>query len=348
MSKNYIFLLFLIILIAAWVVQGIYLPLSDEGRVKQFRVEPGQGVFGISEQLENKKLIRGDLWFNIYYLLTSRKETLKAGNYNLSPAMSIPEIFAKIRKGKTTPNKITVVEGWTVQDIGQSLERKKRYSAEEFYEVVGYPITQKSEGMFELTSSLEQEYEFLESKPDNMPLEGFLFPDTYYMGEEETSRDLAKKMLGNFEKKYNNLNTSSEKTVFEIVTMASLLEKEVKTLKDKKIVSGILWKRLRNDIPLQVDATVSYITGKNTTNVSINETKIDSPFNTYKYKGLPKGPICNPGLESIEAALNPITTDYWYYLSSPSGDCSECSEGGTYFSKTLRQHKIGKDKYLGN
>jgi len=104
------------------------------------------------------------------------------------------------------------------------------------------------------------------------------------------------------------------------------------------LVSGILWERLKNKIPLQVDATITYITGKNDIKVSVEETKIDSPYNTYKYLGLPKGPICNPGLESILAAIYPKKSEYWYYLSTP--------EGETIFSKTLEEHNIAKAKYL--
>jgi len=104
------------------------------------------------------------------------------------------------------------------------------------------------------------------------------------------------------------------------------------------LVAGILWKRLENKMPLQVDATITYITGKKTTKISIEETQIDHPYNTYKYLGLPPGPICNPGLESILAALYPKKSDYWYYLSAP--------DGKTIFSKTLQEHNIAKAKYL--
>lgn len=128
------------------------------------------------------------------------------------------------------------------------------------------------------------------------------------------------------------------KTIFEIITMASLLEKEVRTMEDKKMVSAVLWKRLEASMPLQVDATIIYITGKKTTKVSISETKIDSSYNTYRYKGLPIGPICNPGLDSIKAAIYPESSEYWYYLSTP--------EGETVFSETFKEHNIAKAKYL--
>jgi len=117
-----------------------------------------------------------------------------------------------------------------------------------------------------------------------------------------------------------------------------LLEKEVKDFEEKKIVAGILWKRMENKIGLQVDATITYITGKKSVKVSKQETEIDSLYNTYKYRGLPLGPISNPGLESIEAAIYPQNSDYWYYLSTP--------EGETIFSKTLEEHNIAKAKYL--
>ena len=128
------------------------------------------------------------------------------------------------------------------------------------------------------------------------------------------------------------------KTIFEIVTMASLIEKEVREKEEKEIVSGILWKRLENKIPLQVDATITYITGKKTTKISKEETQIDSPYNTYKYLGLPPGPICNPGIDSIEAAIYPKSSEYWYYLST--------AEGKVIFSKTLEEHNLAKAKYL--
>ncbi|PJA83305.1 MAG: endolytic transglycosylase MltG, partial [Candidatus Nealsonbacteria bacterium CG_4_9_14_3_um_filter_37_29] len=172
-------------------------------------------------------------------------------------------------------------------------------------------------------------------------LEGFLFPDTYQFPPRVSGAEVVKKMRDNFDKKftpYRNEVSGAGLTPFEIITMASLLEKEVKTKEDKELVSGILWKRLENKIPLQIDATITYITGQKTTKISKEETQIDSPYNTYKYLGLPKGPICNPGLESILAAIYPKDSDYWYYLSTP--------EGETTFSKTLEEHNYAKSKYL--
>ena len=121
--------------------------------------------------------------------------------------------------------------------------------------------------------------------------------------------------------------------------MASILEKEVVSLHDKKIVAGILWKRIANGVPLQVDSTINYITQKNNASVSVKDTDIDSPYNTYKYSGLPKGPISNPGIDSIMAAIYPTKSQYWYYLSADG-------TGKTIFSQTLEEHAAAIAKYL--
>ena len=120
--------------------------------------------------------------------------------------------------------------------------------------------------------------------------------------------------------------------------MASLLEKEVRTLDDKKIVSGILWKRISIGMPLQLDCTVNYVTGKSDASCTVKDTQTNSLYNTYKYRGLPKGPISNPGIDSITAAIYPTQTNYLYYLSA----------GKTIFSETLQQQDAAKAKYLGS
>ena len=128
------------------------------------------------------------------------------------------------------------------------------------------------------------------------------------------------------------------RTIHQIVTMASLIEKEAVLNTDREIVSGILWKRLNLGIPLQVDATLIFLTGRKNAKVLYADTAIDSPYNTYKYKGLPKGPIANPGLSAIHAALYPKASPYLYYLSAP--------DGHIIFSRTLKEHNIAKAKYL--
>ena len=301
MRKSSFFLIFLLFLgIFLW--WGVYLPKDyNATETKLFFVEEGQGLFQIAENLGKEGLIKNKFFFDFYAFLKGAQEKLQAGKYSLSPAMSVAEIARKIVSGDIAKMVVTIPEGWTQKQIEERLG--------------------------------------LKLPGEN--LEGFLFPDTYQFPLGVSGEEVVKKMRDNFEKKlapYQNEISGAGLTLFEVVTMASLLEKEVKTKEDRELVSGILWKRLENNIPLQVDATITYITGQKTTKISREETQIDSPYNTYKYLGLPKGPICNPGLESIIASLYPKDSDYWYYLSNPDGE--------TIFSKTLEEHNYAKSKYL--
>jgi len=160
-------------------------------------------------------------------------------------------------------------------------------------------------------------------------MEGYLFPDTYLFLPFAETEQIIGTMTDNFKKKAGDVGK-------DIVIMASLIEKEVPDIGDRKIVSGILWKRLKLGMALQVDAVFPYITGKQ--KVLSDDLKIDSPYNTYLHKGLPPGPISNPGLDAVEAAKNPQETSYLYYLSG--------KDGKTHFAKTFAEHLKNKEKYL--
>jgi UPF0755 protein len=235
------------------------------------------------------------------------------------------KIAKKIISGDIAKETLTVPEGWSLKDIDSYLKAKG---------IFGFSIAANKD--------YSAEFDFLADKPKNLNLEGYFFPDTYQIKVGNSSEDLIKIALTNFDKKLAlYLRTEIEKqgkTIFEIINIASLLEKEVKTAEDKKIVSGILWKRLENGMRLQVDATVVYALEKEPGSVSYDDLKVDSPYNTYKYAGLPLGPIANPGQESIMAAIYPERSTSWYYLSAP--------DGKTYFSQTLEEHNLKKVKYL--
>ncbi len=301
---KYFFVFTIIILLSLFFLwQGIFLAkeLGSE-KSENFLVKKGQGVMEIASDLEGRGIIKSKYFF-LLYVLSQKKETeLIAGQYQLSPAMNVPEIVDKFVSGDCLKKTITIIEGWTIKDIEKYLK------------------------MGEIDPALE----------------GYLFPDTYEISPEDGLAEIIGKMRQNFEKKLTpelrEEIAKQGKTISRIVIMASLLEKEVQTPEDKKIVAGILEKRLKNNMPLQVDATITYLSGRKTTEISKEELAVDSPYNTYKYKGLPPGPICNPGLESIVAAIYPIESDYWFYLSAPDGE--------TIFSKTLQEHNRAKEKYL--
>ncbi|TSC60995.1 MAG: UPF0755 protein, partial [Parcubacteria group bacterium Gr01-1014_107] len=173
--------------------------------------------------------------------------------------------------------------------------------------------------------------------------EGYLFPDTYFFAPNVKAETVIETMENNFKKKISELRLileDSGRTTEEIVSMASILETEAKTEESRRIISGILWKRLEMEIPLQVDVTFKYINGKNTYQLTREDLKIDSPYNTYIYKGLPPGPISNPGLNALLAALEPKETEYLYFMSD--------KKGNFYYAVTFEEHVRNKSRYLYN
>ncbi len=275
----------IIFLIGFFVWQGIYLP-KNLGSVENtmFSIEKGQKLFQIGENLEKEGIIKNKFFFDFYLIMKGNQKKLQAGKYLLSPSENILDIAKKIISGSTAKIKITIPEGFTIKQI------------EERFKEIGYPIS-----------------------PIDVSLKGFLFPDTYQFSYSETNQEIIRKMLDNFDKKLtSDLREEIEKqnkTIPEIVTMASLLEKELITKEEKELAAGVLWKRLNAKMPLQVDCFLE----------------------TYEKLGLPEKPICNPGLESIIAAVYPKDSLYWYYLSTP--------EGETIFSKTLKEHNLLKAEY---
>ena len=318
--KKFIFISIIIFFTAVFCFlfwQEISIPKQTTCASEQvFSIERGQGAKEIAFNLQEQGFINDALLFRVYVLSANKSKQLKAGDYMLSSCMAIPGIVESFVSGDIIRQEITIIEGWSLQDIAEYFEDKKICSEQEFHKFV--------------------------SENFDKELEGYLFPDTYYIYEAMSIEQIVKIILENFDAKLTqDLRQEigkQDKTIYDIITMASLIEKEVRTMEDKKIVSGILWKRMEIGMPLQVDATISYITGKNTTTVFRSELQIDSPYNTYKYLGLPKTPICNPGIESITAAIYPEKSEFWYYLSTP--------EGETIFSSTLEQHNIAKAKYL--
>ncbi|MCD6410764.1 endolytic transglycosylase MltG [bacterium] len=345
MSKKKIIFALLLLIVASflWLIFEIYSVNYYLEASKVFEVKKGEDLFTIASNLSKQNLIKNKYAFIFYVLLKNKAHLLKAGDYEILPKMSIKEIADMIIQGKSRLIKITIPEGWNLRDIGFYFENLGMFQAEEIWEIAGFPATVYKEGIdLPKPRDFSQKYSFLKEKPTNIGLEGYLFPDTYFIPRDIKAEKIITMMLDNFDRKIDpqlrEKIKRQNKTLFQIVTMASLLEKEAKNPEDKKIISGILWKRLRYRMPLQVDATISYITGKKSVKISNKETQIDSPYNTYKHEGLPIGPICNPGIESILAAVYPQETDYWYYLST--------SEGKILYSKTLREHNLKKAKYL--
>ena len=319
----------LLLIIFAFICFEVYYPLnSTSHETVTYTAKKGIGDAQIASDLQKLGVIRSSSFFRFYVIISLQHSSMQAGKYSFSPRMSIYQIAKKMAAGDVIKNQLVILEGWTIKDIGSYLESKGICSQADF--------------IASANKDYSNEFSFLKDKPKDVSLEGYLFPDTYQVADGDTCDDIVLAMLENFDKKLTpslrSQITKQKKSIFDIVTMASMLEKEVRTLSDKKIVSGILWKRISVGMPLQLDSTVNYVTDRSDPSVTIKATKIDSPYNTYLYKGLPKGPISNPGIDSIIAAMNPTKTDYWFYLT----------DGVTIFSKTAEDHAAAKAEYLDN
>jgi UPF0755 protein len=237
---------------------------------------------------------------------------------------------------------VQITEGKRLTDIADILEKQGVVTREEFLKITGYPKKIHKEEQRNYQQFVD-DYGFLQNKPTPYGLEGYLFPDTYEFYKGVEAEKIVIKMLNNFSRKLTpDIREDIEdegRTVHEIVTMASLLEKEAKTKEEMRTVAGIFWDRIERDTPLQSCATIAYALGQDKIQYSDLDIEIDSPYNTYKYKGLPPAPIGNPGLQSIQAAVDPIETDYQYFLSPVGSD-------ETLFSETYEEHLRKKREYV--
>ena len=271
----------IIFIIISLFILTICLPRNfSSSKEEFFTIQKGEGSKDIASNLEKDGIIWWNHLFRAYVLIRGTSDRMQAGTYQISPSMGILTLAEKFASGDVAEETITVPEGFTARQILSKIQE----------------LLPKSDPVN--LAELEKH-------------EGYLFPDTYVIPYDSELNRVIKMMTDNFDKK-----TTGLKITPQVVVMASILEKEVKTKEEKELVSGLLWKRLRTGWPLQVDAEMW----------------------TYENRGLPKEPICNPGLESILAALNPKDSLYWFYLATP--------EGKTIFSKTLEEHNIARAKYL--
>ncbi|HTW96812.1 MAG TPA: endolytic transglycosylase MltG [Candidatus Methylomirabilis sp.] len=343
------FIIFILILALAIGLFAYFWNInSPAGSVKQveFTVTPGDSVKIIGGKLLAAGLIKSEFFFEVYVWQAKKGSSFQAGTYELSPTMTVKQIVLQLAAGETISREreITIIPGWTLRDIAAYLAQEHLASSTEFYQLAGEPLKDYAKAKAaDLPFDFSADFSILADKPKNFGLEGYLFPDTYRIFSDATARDIIEKMLSNLDGKLDpalrqEINRQ-HKTIYEIITMASIIEKEVKTEADMKIVSDIFWGRLAAGQALGSDATLSYALGENKAAHTLAETKINSPYNTYRFAGLPPGPICNPSLVAIKAAIYPTPTDDNYFLTRPD-------TGETVFAKTLEEQNYNKQKYL--
>ncbi len=308
------FIFSLIFLIAILFITSVYFPLEENSATqKVVNIPSGTNAKEIVDVLEENEIIRKNNYtFRILIKLLKLEDQLKYGEYNLSPSMNMLQILDKLVKGEVIVYKITIPEGYTCIKIAELLDKKEVAEKEVFLKLV---------------------------KDGEKTSEGNLFPDTYEVPKKYGAEKIVKLMLSNFNQIAieNKFTEKAEKIGFsldEIIILASIIEKEAKFSEEKNKVSSVFHNRLKKGMKLQSCATIQYILEEPKERLDENDLKIDSPYNTYLYKGLPPGPICNPGLDSIMAALEPEKEDYLYFVLGENGR--------HIFSKTYQEHLKNK------
>lgn len=304
---------------------------KKDGQQIQVTVPAKSGVSAIAGILKESGLIRNKTGFIFKAFVSGAQAKLKAGNYYFSKAESGKEILERLENGDIVSNEVDVTfpEGFTEKQIAARLEETGLGTTQQFLDRAK-------------VQNFRDEFAFLKNVPDGS-LEGYLFPDTYRFFKNASTDEIIRKMLSHFDEKFQTAVSESaplgDKKLHEVVTMASIIEREVQTKDDMKMVAGVLWNRLDIGMALQADATVRYALNNWDNPLTVQDLAVDSPYNTRLHGGLPPGPIGNPGSESLKAALQPKDSDYLYYLSSAPGK-------ETIFSKTLDEHNRAIQKYL--
>lgn len=347
--KIIVFILILVVLGGAtatlFTAYKIYSPVDRDDHVTiDFVIKEGEGVNQVSARLEERHLVADNFYFDIYLWLIRAEGDLQAGVYALSRDMRTSMIADILTGGDIElEGRLTFIEGLTLEEVADEFSLyKSNYSVAA---VSGDMVYEKYRTDFiDLAADPANfDYPFLGSLPAEATLEGYLFPDTYRVYHDITGEELIDKMLDNLNNKITeDLRrdiAAQGKTLFEVLIMASIVQQEVLDIDEMKMVAGVYYNRLEQEINLQSDATITYITGKEDPRPSDADTLVDSPYNTYLHPGLPPGPINNPGLDAITAVVYPAEHNYLYFLTM-------LDTGEAAFSVTAEEHQEAREKYF--
>ncbi|MDT9724601.1 endolytic transglycosylase MltG [Xylanibacillus composti] len=338
--KAVFIILLILFFLGAGTVTGIGMfvanslkPVEAQGESITFTIEPGMNSTAVTKKLEEAGLIRSSLIFSYYLRYKGEGSRFQAGDYALTPGMTLDEMIAKFNAGDTIPVetvRFTVPEGMTVAQMAAQFGNAGIIDEEVFLRLVSEPQNFMAESIRDIPADGNYVYW----------LEGYLFPETYEIVKEDFAEHvMVQRMLEELDRKLEQLPEGWQQqmdklglTFHEIMTVASLIEREVVVDAERPIVAGVIYNRLEIGQPLQIDATVQYALGEHKDRVLYEDLRVDHLYNTYRHNGLPPGPIAAPGLASIRAALYPEETPYFYYVTKKDGSQEHL------FAETYAQH----------
>jgi UPF0755 protein len=310
---------------------------AGEGQPVAFTVQPGETTGMVAARLAEEGLIRDAELFRLYMRYRGADRGLEAGDYQISPSMSVPQIAEMLQQAWAEEVIATIPEGWRMEQIAAFLERQLLLPSQEFLEAARNNSSPSA---------------FLLDRPPDATLEGYLFPDTYRLPAEAKALDLIDRMLQNFDHRVTPQMRQDAAaqglSLFEVVTLAAIVEREGVVKEELPLIAGVYRNRLDQGMKLDADPTVQYAMGFQPDTgqwwkspVQLEEYgQVDSPYNTYLYRGLPPGPICNPGLAAIDAVIYSDESDYLFFVRNDLAD-----DGSHVFARTLDEHERNRLQY---
>lgn len=309
--------------------QNVFVPYKEYGDSVELHVPKGASVATVGRLLEEKQIISKYMYFRVYYRIYFKNASFKSGEYRFEKPMTMKEVIEKLVEGKVILYKVTIQEGLIIKEIAQLLEKQRQ--------IDGAAFIREAQN----TALIQQ----LDPKaPD---LEGYLFPDTYFIRKDTGAKEMVRLMVKRFKENFTNeMKWRADQLglpIRKVLTMASLIEKETSALEERFLISSVFHNRLKLGMPMGCDPTIIYALKRDNIyngKLGWKELKYDSPYNTRLHRGLPPGPICSPGFACIEAALYPENTKYLYFVAK--------DYKSHYFSKTLKEHNWAVRKFIIN
>ena len=326
MKKALIIALVIVVVIAAAAVAIPLWQLNSSVDVADVSVEIPEGSTStqIGAILADNGVIKNEFVFKLYLRLNDAGGDLKAGSYSFNGSYTVGQVVDELVTGSAPAGvKVTIPEGYTTAQIAARLEENGVVSAAAFMDAC---------------QNGDYDYDYLPAKGTEERLQGFLYPETYFFDADSAAADVVKIMLAEFDKQLTDEWLAQlevlDRSLFEVVTMASIIEREAEVEADRPIISGVFYNRLATNMKLQSCATVQYALGEVKPVLTYEDIAVDSPYNTYLIDGLPPGPICSPGHDALEAAFFPAETDYMYFVAKP--------DGSHIFSVTFAEHEAAQ------
>lgn len=324
--------LIIIVGIVFWYKHGKSAVIGNQ-QTAYYTVKSGASLSRVAQDLQDQGVIASAFHFKLMARFAGNKP-VQAADYEFAPGLTVQEVYTDLIEGKSVSKErqVTLVEGLSLVQMADILQEEGIITSAEAYKKAA------TEG----TERFNEEFPLLSARPAGASLEGYLFPETYRFYPNSDVDTVIRRQLATFSQQFDDAMRSqiaaSGRTFHEFVILASIVEKEVRHADDMHVVAGIFANRLEDGMALQADSTVNYITNSGRSRSTYTDLAIDSPYNTYKYAGLPKGPISNPGLNALKAAADPADTPYYFFLTDEAGH--------VYYGKTLDEHNRNREKYL--